>query len=95
MKIVLAILQFFLFLALFFVGSLLPALGLLPMKTIGAGYGRVFVIDGLFMMVMVYLLILLFQSVSKRLRSSGGLTTLTFVLALVVGLAMRFGFKTI
>jgi hypothetical protein len=95
MKIVLAVLQFLLFLALFFIGSIAPALGLLPLKTIGAGYGRVFVVDGLLMMVLVFLFILFIESVRKRLRSSGGLTTLTFVLALIVGLAMKFGFKSI
>ncbi|HZL27108.1 MAG TPA: hypothetical protein VFC39_11310 [Acidobacteriaceae bacterium] len=94
MKIVLAILQFILFLCVFFVGSILPAVGLMPMKTIPAGVNRVFVLDGLLMMVFVYLIILGIEAARRRLRSGGGLTTLAFILALVLGLAMKFGFKT-
>jgi hypothetical protein len=94
MKIVLAVLQFLLFLAVFFVGSILPAIGLMPMKTIAAGPNRVFVLDGLIMMVLVYLLILAIEAARRRLRS-GGPTTIAFILALVLGLAMKFGFKTL
>ncbi len=95
MKIVLAVLQFLLFVAVFFVGSILPAIGLMPMETIAAGANRVFVLDGLLLTILVYVLILAIEAVRKRLRTSGGLTTLAFILALVVGLAMKFGFKTV
>jgi hypothetical protein len=95
MKIVLAVLQFLLFLAVFFVGSILPALGLMPLKTVTVGANRVFVVDGLLMMLAAYILILAIEAARRRLRTSGSLTTIALVLALVLGLAMKFGFKTI
>jgi len=94
MKIVLAILQFFLFLSLFFVGSvILPAFGILPNKVVAIGDHRQFTYDGLVLMLLVYLFILAIEAFRKRLRS-GGLTTIAFVLALILGFWAKFGLKT-
>jgi hypothetical protein len=71
MKIVLAILQFLLFLAVFFVGSvILPAFGILPNKVIAIGDHRQFTYDGLILMLVVYIFILAIEALRKRLRSA-------------------------
>ena len=94
MKIVLAVLQFLMFLALFFVGSvILPAFGILPNEVVAIGDHRQFTYDGLVLMLLVYLFILAIEALRRRLRS-GGLTTIAFVLALLIGLWAKFGLKT-
>jgi hypothetical protein len=94
MKIVLAVLQFLLFLFVFFVGSvILPAFGILPNKVIAIGDHRLFTYDGLLLMFLVYLFILVIEALRRRLRS-GGLTTIAFVLALIIGFWAKFGLKT-
>ena len=94
MKIVLAILQFLLFLLLFFVGSVvLPGLNILPNKVVAIGDHRQFTYDGLVLMLLVYLFILAIEALRKRLRS-GGLTTVALVLALIIGFWAKFGLKT-
>ena len=54
---------------------------------------RFFVWDGLLLALLVYAVVLALEAARKRLRGPGGLTTLALVLALVLGLAMKFGFK--
>ena len=94
MKIVLAVLQFLLFLCIFFVGSvILPAFGILPNEVVAIGNRRQFTYDGLVLMLLVYLFILVIEALRKRLRS-GGLTTVAFVLALIIGFWWKFGLKT-
>jgi hypothetical protein len=88
------VLQLILFLFAFLVGSLLPGAHLLPMISVGAGPGRVFVLDGLFLMVAVYCLILLIEAARHRLRGSWIPSTLALALALALGLAMKFGFMS-
>lgn len=96
MKYVLAFLQFLLFLLLFFVGSIiLPVYGLLPNMTVALGPNRTFTYDGLVLALVVYLLLLAIEAVRKTLRSSGLRTTVAFVLAVVVGLLMKVGIKTL
>ena len=89
------VLQFVLFLAVFLVGSLLPGANLLPMISVGAGAGRIFVLDGLFLMLGVYALILLIAAARKRLHTAWPNSTLALALAIILGLAMKFGFKSI
>jgi hypothetical protein len=89
------VLQFVLFLVVFLVGSLLPGANLLPMITVGAGAGRIFVLDGLFLMLAVYILILLVAAARKRIPAAWPNSTLALALAIILGLAMKFGFKSI
>jgi hypothetical protein len=89
------VLQFILFLAVFLVGSLLPGANLLPMLSVGAGAGRIFVLDGLLLMLALYILILLIAAVRKRIHIAWPNSTLALALALILGLAMKFGFKSI
>jgi hypothetical protein len=89
------VLQFVLFLVVFLVGSLLPGANLLPMITVGAGAGRIFVLDGLFLMLAVYILILLVAAARKRIPAAWPNSTLALAMAIILGLAMKFGFKSI
>lgn len=96
-KALLVVLQILLFLILFAVGSFLPALPSFRSlyMQVQTGPNRVFVLDGLLLAVLAYVLILLLEAARKRLRGAAGLTTIAFVLAVVLGLALKLGFKTI
>lgn len=89
------VLQFILFLLVFLVGSLLPGANLLPALSVGAGPGRVFVYDGVLLMLALYVLILLIAAARKHIHVAWQSSTLALVLALILGLAMKFGFKSI
>ena len=94
-KAVLVVAQTLLFLLLFAAGSfLLPFFPSVPTWQVPLAPHRFFVLDGLLLAVLVYGIILFIEALRRRLRGPGGLTTLAFVLALALGLAMKFGFKT-
>jgi hypothetical protein len=96
MKSVLSIiLQFILYLVIFGVGSLLPAFGILPTWSISTGPGRVFVYDGLILTFVVYVLILLIAAARKRIALSLPNASIALVLAILIGLLMKFGLKSI
>jgi hypothetical protein len=88
------VLQFILYLVVFLAGSLLPGANILPTLSISAGVGRVFVYDGLLLMFAVYFLILLIAAARKRIYFAWPNATIALVLALILGLAMKFGFKS-
>jgi hypothetical protein len=90
------LLQFILFLLVFAVGSFLPGAHLLlPMMSIPAGAGRIFVYDGLLLMIGLYVFILLIAAARKRIAIALPTTSAAFLLALVLGLLAKFGFKSI
>lgn len=96
MKSVLSIaLQFLLFLAVSFLGLILTGINVLPTLSVPMGTGRVFVYDGLLLMLAVYLLVLLTEAALKRIRTAWQNTTIALALALILGLAMKFGFKSV
>jgi hypothetical protein len=88
------VLQFILYIVVFGAGSLLPAFNILPTLSIPAGTNRVFVYDGLLLMLLVYVLILLIAAARKRLSFALPNATIAFVLALIMGLLMKFGLKS-
>jgi hypothetical protein len=90
------ILETLLFLFVFLAGSLLPAVpsAHLPSWNVGLSPTRYFVLDGIIFMAILYLLFLLIGAVRHRLRSALVNSTVAVVLALVLGLAMKFGFAT-
>jgi hypothetical protein len=94
-RVVSAVLQFILFLVVFLVGSLLPGANLLPTLSVPDGVGRVFVYDGLVLMLALYGFILLIAAARKRIQISWPSSTLALILALILGLIMKFGFKSI
>jgi hypothetical protein len=91
------IFQFFLFLIIFFVGSIFPlpapfhhehVVSSTPAAT------RIFIGDGLHLMLALFVLILLIEAATKRFRTAAPWTTLAVLLAAVLGFMMKFGFLT-
>ena len=93
MKVLSVILQFLLFLVVFAVGSFLHPFNLHWATSVVAGTTRFFVPDGLLLAIGVFLAILAIQALRKRLCDSPW-TILSFVLAVAVGYALKFGFVT-
>lgn len=90
------ILQTILFLFVFLAGSLLVAFpgAHLPDWTVNLSQTRYFVLDGLVLMFLLYVIFLAIGAARHRLRSALVTSTTAVVLALVLGLAMKFGFAT-
>ena len=90
------ILETILFLFVFLAGSLLVAVPAshLPSWDVNLSGTRYFVLDGLVFMAILYGLFLLIGAARHRLRSAVLTSTVAVVLALVLGLAMKFGFAT-
>ncbi len=93
MKVLSLIGQFLLFLIVFAVGSFLHPFNLHWATSVVAGTTRFFVPDGLLLAIGVLLAILAIQALRKRLCDSPW-TILSFVLAVAVGYALKFGFVT-
>lgn len=94
-KAVLVVLQTLLFVVLFAVGSFLPAVSpSVPTWQVVTGPGRAFVFDGLLLALLAYVLILGLEAARRAVRGPGALTTLSFVLALALGFAMKLGFRS-
>jgi hypothetical protein len=94
-NVVLTILQFILFLIVFFVGSFFPPFHFEHVLIATPGTTRIFIADGLVLALILYTLIVILEVVRRRLRTAGPWTTLAFLLAVVCGLMMKFGFKTL
>jgi hypothetical protein len=90
------IVETILFLFVFLAGSLLVALPAahLPLWDVKLSGARYFVLDGVIFMFAVYALFLLLGAARHRLRSAVLTSTVAVVLALVLGLAMKFGYAT-
>jgi hypothetical protein len=93
-NVVLTILQLILFLIIFFVGSLVPPFHFEHVLIATPGITRIFVADGLVLAFVLFVLIVILEAVRKRLGTAAPWTTLAFLLAVVFGLMMKFGFKT-
>jgi len=90
------IVETILFLFVFLAGSLLVAVPAahLPSWDVTLSSTRYFVLDGLVFMFILYALFLLLGMARHRLKSAVLTSTVAVVLALVLGLAMKFGFAT-
>jgi hypothetical protein len=94
-KLLSTFLQFFLFLLTFAIGSFAHPFNLRWGLTITTPtVTRYFVPDGLLLMVILLILILIMEALMKRLRTFAPWTALAFVLAAIVGYAMKLGFIT-
>jgi hypothetical protein len=93
-NVIFTILQLFLFLLVFFAGSLFPPFHIEHIISTSSAGTRIFIADGLLIMLAVFIVILLIETLRKRIVTSGRWTALAFVLATVLGLAMKFGFLT-
>jgi hypothetical protein len=94
-KVILTIFQFVLFLLVFGAGSLFPPFHFEHVLIVTPGFTRIFVADGLLLMLALYILIVLIEVLRKRLRTSAPWTTIAVIFAAVFGLMMKFGFKTL
>lgn len=94
-SVVFTILQLILLLIVFFVGSIFPPFHFEHVLIATPGTTRIFVADGLVLALVVYILIVILEVARKRLRTAAPWTTLAFLLAVVFGLMMKFGFKTV
>jgi hypothetical protein len=94
-RVTLTTFQFVLFLIVFGAGSFLPPFHFEHIFIATPGFTRIFVADGLLLMFALYIVIVLVEVTRKRLRTSAPWTTLAVILAAVIGLMMKFGFKTL
>jgi len=93
MRIVAVVVQTIFFVLVFAIGSFLPGIiTSIPMWRVVAGATHYFVLDGPILAFLVLLLILGVEAATRRFRSSGAITVLSFVLAFVVALAMKLPF---
>ncbi len=88
------ILQFLLFLVVFGAFSLFPPFHMQHVLHSSPAGTRVFIADGLLLTLLVYLVILLIEAARKRLTTAAPTTSIAFVLAIALGLLMKFGFLT-
>lgn len=90
----LTILQFFLFVIVFAAGSFFPPLHLEHVLGTTAAGTRVFVADGVVLMIALYILILVIELIRKRISQAAPFTSLALVLAALFGYVMKFGLLT-
>jgi hypothetical protein len=93
-KTISTVLQLILFLTVFFACSLFPPFHIEHVLSTGPAGTRIFIADGLVLSLVLYLLILLIELLTKRLRTAAPWTTLALILAIIFGLMMKFGFLT-
>lgn len=88
--------QFALFLLTFLVGSLfLHPFGLRTVLVSDAAHTRVFLWDGVLLMLLLYALVLGLEAATRRLRDAAAWSTLALAAAAGAGLALKFGFLTV
>jgi hypothetical protein len=90
----LTILKFVLFLVIFAAGSFLPPFHIEHVVSVTPEGTRIFVWDGVVLMLAAFVVLLLIEAARKRLRNSAPWTALALVLAAVAGLAAKLGFLT-
>ncbi len=93
-KAIVTVVQLGLFLLVFLAGSLFPPFHLEHVLIATPGSTRIFVADGLLLMLVLYVLIVLVEALTRRLRTAAPWTTAAFVLAAIFGFMMKFGFLT-
>lgn len=90
-KAILVVLETLLLFAAFGLGSFLPVFGVLPMWRVAVSPVHWLVVDGLVLMLAVFLIILGIAAALRRLRSAAALSALSLALAMALGFAMKFG----
>ena len=93
-KAIVTAVQLGLFLLVFLAGSFFPLFHLEHVLIATPGFTRIFVADGLLLMLVLYVLIVLVEAFTRRLRTAAPWTTAAFVLAAIFGFMMKFGFLT-
>lgn len=90
-----AVAQFFLFFVVFGIGSCSPHPKIEQTLATTPDGSRVFVWDGLLLMVLLFLLILVFELIRKRTRNSAPWTVTALVAAAGIGFILKFGLLTV
>ncbi|HEV2646613.1 MAG TPA: hypothetical protein VGU46_09635 [Acidobacteriaceae bacterium] len=93
-NILFAILQFILFFALFFGGSLFPLFHIQQVLSVTPEGTRIFIWDGVALMFLLLLVILFIESRRNRIRAAAPWTAAAFTLAAIAGYALKLGFLT-
>ena len=93
-RMLLAVILVFLYVMAFAAGSFAHPFGIT--RTLGShGLGlRLFIWDGVLLMVGLYVLTLVIQAIGKRVRELAVWTTASLVVAGMIGYLLRFGFVT-
>jgi hypothetical protein len=92
-KLLSTVLQFVMFLLVYAIGSLFPPFHIQRLLIATPTYSRIFIMDGILIAVALYIAIVLGETIMKGRRQITW-TTIAFVLALVLGYVMKFGFIT-
>lgn len=87
------VLQFVMFLLVYAICSLFPPFHIQRVLIATPNYTRIFVMDGILIALALYIIIVLVETLMKR-RCQITWTTIAFVLAAILGYAMKFGFIT-
>jgi hypothetical protein len=93
-NVIFTIIQLIIFLLIFFIGSIFPPFHFEHILIATPGVTRIFIADGLLLALILYIVIVIGEAARKRLHSAAPCTTLAFILAIVFGLMMKFGFLT-
>jgi hypothetical protein len=87
------VLQFVMFLLVYAIGSLFPPFHIQRVLIATPTYSRIFILDGILITLALYIVIILAETVMKRLCQVTW-TTIAFILAVLLGYVMKFGFIT-
>jgi hypothetical protein len=87
------VLQFVMFLLVYAICSLFPPFHIQRVLIATPTYSRIFIMDGILAAIALYIVIVLAETLMKR-RCHITWTTIAFILAAVLGYAMKFGFIT-
>jgi hypothetical protein len=92
-KLLSTVLQFVMFLLVYAIGSLFPPFHVQRILIASPSSTRIFILDGILITLALYIVIVLGETVMKRLCQVTW-TTIAFVLAILFGYFMKFGFIT-
>jgi len=92
-KLLSTVLQFVMFLLVYAIFSLFPPLHIQRILVSTPSFSRSFIMDGILIALLLYILIVVGETIMKR-RCQITWTTIAFVLAAIFGYLMKFGFVT-
>ncbi|MBN9617651.1 MAG: hypothetical protein BGO25_11935 [Acidobacteriales bacterium 59-55] len=92
-KLLSTVLQFVMFLLVYAIFSLFPPFHVERVLIATPTYSRIFILDGILITLALYIVIVIIETLVKRLCQVTW-TTIAFVLAVILGYVMKFGFIT-
>jgi len=92
-KLLSTVLQFVMFLLVYAIFSLFPPFHVERVLIATPTYSRIFILDGILITLALYIVIVIVETLVKRLCQVTW-TTIAFVLAVLLGYFMKFGFIT-